>query len=98
MLQYLQGGDDWQSGHKKQILALGATEVPIAGRARQGTPLEAARAALALSAQPKSMPGREQERAEILRFVEEAVAAGEAHYDRSAVCLRQLAMPLEQVC
>ena len=51
--------------------------MPIARRARTLTPLEGARAALALTAAPRSMPCREQERAEILRFVEEAVAAGE---------------------
>ena len=57
-------------------MALGATECPAARRAARLTPLEGARAALALTAAPKSMPCREQERAEIMRFVEEAVAAG----------------------
>ena len=57
-------------------MALGAPEAPAARRARALTPLEGARAALALTAAPRSMPCREQERAEILRFVEEAVAAG----------------------
>ena len=71
-----QGGDEWESGKRKQIMALGATECPAARRAAQLTPLEGARAALALTAAPKSMPCREQERAEITRFVEEAVAAG----------------------
>lgn len=71
-----QGGDDWQTGRKKQIVALGAAEAPAGCRARAMTPLEGARAALALTAAPRSMPCREQERAEILRFVEEAVAAG----------------------
>ena len=76
-LQCIQGGDEWQSGRKKQILALGSTEMPTARRVRALTPLEGARAALALTAAPRSMPCREQERAEILHFVEEAVAAGE---------------------
>ena len=58
-------------------MALGATECPAARRAAQLTPLEGARAALALTAAPKSMPCRQQERTEITRFVEEAVAAGE---------------------
>ena len=57
-------------------MALGAAEAPAARRARALTQLEGARAALALTAAPKSMPCREQERAEILRFVEEAIAAG----------------------
>lgn len=76
----MQGGDDWQSGRKKQILALGTTEMPTARRARALTPLEGARAALALTAAPKSMPCREAERADIMRFVEEAIAAGEAPF------------------
>lgn len=61
-------------------MALGATECPAARQAARLTPLEAARAALALTAAPKSMPCREQERSEITRFVEEAVAAGEVLY------------------
>ena len=54
-------------GSKKQIVALGrrggARRMPE--RAAQMTPLEGARAALALTAAPRSMPCREQERAEI---------------------------------
>ena len=49
----LQGGYDWQSGRKRQILALGAMEVPAATRTRALTPLEGARAAVALKAAPK---------------------------------------------
>ena len=66
-------------------MALGAAEAPTARRAHALTPLEGARAALALTAAPKSMPCREQERAEILRFVEEAVAAG-AHESLPPPC------------
>ena len=51
----LRGGCDWQSRRKRQILALGAMEVPAARRMRALTPLEGAHAAVALTAAP-TMP------------------------------------------
>jgi hypothetical protein len=48
------------------------------------TPLERARAALALAATPAAMPCRDAERAAIARFVEEAVGAG-ARFARFAL-------------
>ncbi|CAL8469764.1 g9306 [Coccomyxa elongata] len=74
----VQGGEDWAAGRRKETLGLGAAGIPAAARMRGGrTPLETARAALALTSAPGAMPCREAERAEIARFVEEAVAAGE---------------------
>lgn len=73
----MQGGEDWAAGRRKETLGLGAAGIPAAARMRGGrTPLETARAALALTSAPGAMPCREAERAEIARFVEEAVAAG----------------------
>ena len=55
-------------------MGLGAAAIPASLRARDRTPLETASAALASA--PGVMPCREAERADIARFVEEAVAAG----------------------
>lgn len=46
---------------------------------REGTPLQRARAALALTAVPASMPCREEERARILQFVEKALTGAPRH-------------------
>lgn len=72
----VQGGQEWASGRRKETVGLGAASIPASVRARDRTPLETARAALALTASPGPMPCREAERAEISRFIEEAVAAG----------------------
>jgi origin recognition complex subunit 1 len=104
-----QGGEDWASGKRKAVLGLGAAGIPASVRARAATPLETARAALALMSAPKSMPCREQERTDIMRFVEEAVRAGApnlclpqqlcgatcAHLSCSATALKRMANCLE---
>lgn len=46
------------------------------GSAWQLTPMGRARAALALTATPKSLPCREKERAELMRFVDATVTPG----------------------
>jgi hypothetical protein len=78
ILSSCQGGEEWASGRRKETLGLGAAGIPASIRARDRTPLETARAALALRSGPGVMPCRETERADIARFVEEAVAAGGA--------------------
>lgn len=60
------------------MLGLGAAGIPASVRNCAATPLETARAALALTSAPKSMPCRDQERADIMHFVEDAVSAGES--------------------
>lgn len=72
------------SGQRAHILGLGAAGIPASARAREGTPLERARAALALTATPAAMPCRDAERAAIARFVEEAVSAG-AHFTHKSL-------------
>ncbi|KAK9805893.1 hypothetical protein WJX73_002145 [Symbiochloris irregularis] len=64
-----QGGEDWAAGK------LGADHIPSSrGQAAQEAPLMSrARAALALTAAPKSLACREKERAELMRFVEASV-------------------------
>ena len=59
------------------VLGLGASQIPETARLFQGSELCRARALLALTAAPSSLPCREAEREAIARFVREAVAAGE---------------------
>jgi hypothetical protein len=74
----VQGGDDWTAvGSKNPIVGLGASEIPAATREQQeANPLQRAHAGLALTAAPANMPCRGAERAQITKFVEEAVLAG----------------------
>ena len=74
-----QGGEDWVAGRREQILGLGAAGINAGLRVREGTRLERARAALALTAVPASLPCRERERADILQFVEDAVTGAPLH-------------------
>lgn len=73
----LQGGA-WQAGQPDSLSGLGAAQVPAWGRdgSAEADPLARAQALLALTAAPRSMPCRDNERAAITAFVEEALTAG----------------------
>ena len=69
-----QGGEDWQLA---QHQADGADAGQRAAAAQaQGTALQQARARLALTAVPQTLPCREKERDQIRAFVEGCVTAG----------------------
>ena len=74
----VQGGDDWVAAQRDSLSGLGAAEIP-AGRQGPGqgaSPMASARALLALTAIPCTMPCRDTERAAITAFVEESLSAG----------------------
>ena len=79
VLCHRQGGDEWAAGK------MGTDEVPSRQKPVEAHPMARARAALALTAAPKSLPCREKERAELLRFVEASVMPGGAC---AGVCVR----------
>ena len=57
---------------------LGTAEVPASSRQGEGSsPMARAQALLALTATPRSMPCRDNERAAITSFVEESLTAGD---------------------
>lgn len=63
--------------HRDALSGLGAGEIPAASRqGEEAPPLARAQALLALTATPRTMPCRENERATISAFVEESLTAG----------------------
>ncbi|KAL3142669.1 hypothetical protein ABBQ38_002975 [Trebouxia sp. C0009 RCD-2024] len=72
-----QGGSEWVEAHRDALSGLGAGEIPAASRqGEEAPPLARAQALLALTATPRTMPCRENERATISAFVEESLTAG----------------------
>ncbi|KAK9830101.1 hypothetical protein WJX72_009780 [[Myrmecia] bisecta] len=71
-----QGGDDWAGGKRQNIQGLGAAEIPEAARRGEGPPLAQARRLLTLTAPPRTMPCRESERAQVMKFVQDTLAGG----------------------
>ena len=69
-----QGGEDWQLA-QHQAGKAEAGQRAAAARV-QGTSLQQARARLALTAVPQTLPCREKERDQIRAFVEGCVTAG----------------------
>lgn len=59
------------------LLKLGTSQIPESARVRQASLLSRARAALALTSAPATMPCRETERETIAAFVRESIQAGE---------------------
>lgn len=73
-----QGGSEWVEAHRDALSGLGAAEIPAASRqGGEACPMARAQALLALTATPRTMPCRENERAAITAFVEESLTAGE---------------------
>lgn len=68
----LQGGEGWAAGK------LGTDQIPGRQTLAESNPMGRARAALALTACPKTLPCRDKERGELMRFVEASVTPGEA--------------------
>lgn len=73
---YSQGGGDWALG-KRDYQALGAGEIPATARQQDGSAAGRARAALSLTALPKQLPCRDEERKQIAEFLEDALGGGE---------------------
>ena len=71
----MQGGADWALAAKDRK-ALGAAEIPRAARQQDSSVAGRARAALALTAQPRQLPCRDSERLQVARFLEEALGQG----------------------
>lgn len=66
-----------KGGQRVPAVGLGAAEIPAFARATQKkTPLQEAHAALALATAPSRLPCRDAERAQISRFIQDAVLAG----------------------
>ena len=70
-----QGGIDWALD-KRDYQALGMEEIPGAARRQDESAVGRARAALALTALPKSLPCRDAERKQIQDFLGEVLAPG----------------------
>ncbi|KAA6424992.1 MAG: origin recognition complex subunit 1-like [Trebouxia sp. A1-2] len=72
-----QGGSEWIEAQRDSLSGLGAAEIPASSRQGEGaSPLARAQAVLALTANPRTMPCRDSERAAITSFVEESLTAG----------------------
>ena len=71
-------GSGWQAAQPDSLSGLGAAQVPAWGRdgSAEADPLARAQTLLALTAAPRSMPCRDNERAAITAFVEETLTAG----------------------
>ena len=77
-LAVLQGGSEWVEAHRDALSGLGAGEIPATSRqGGEASPMAQAQALLALTATPRTMPCRDNERAAITAFVEESLTAGE---------------------
>ena len=75
----LQGGSEWIEAQRDSLSGLGAAEIPASSRQGEGaSPLARAQAVLALTANPRTMPCRDSERAAITSFVEESLTAGQS--------------------
>ena len=77
----MQGGAEWALA-RRDLLALGLSEIPQAARQRETTPAGRARAALALTTLPKHLPCRDAERAQINQFLEDILCPGAHHASR----------------
>ena len=76
----MQGGNDWIEAQRDGLSGLGAAEIPASSRQGEGaSPLAQAQAVLALTANPRTMPCRDSERAAITSFVEDSLTAGQSH-------------------
>ena len=65
--------------HRDALSGLGAGEIPASSRqGEEASPMARAQALLALTATPRTMPCRDNERTAITAFVEESVTTGEA--------------------
>ncbi|KAL0033288.1 hypothetical protein WJX77_001908 [Trebouxia sp. C0004] len=72
-----QGGSEWIEAQRDSLSGLGAAEIPASSRQAEGaSPLARAQAVLALTANPRTMPCRDSERAAITSFVEDSLTAG----------------------
>jgi hypothetical protein len=82
----VQGGSEWVAAQRDTLSGLGAAEIPASSRQKEGaSPLARAQALLALTANPRTMPCRDNERAAITSFVEDSLTAG-----RSSLLLPKL--------
>ena len=75
----VQGGEEWAAAQRDSLSGLGAAEIPAGrgeGPGEGATPMARAQALLALTAVPRTMPCRDNERAAITAFVEESLSAG----------------------
>ncbi len=84
----LQGGSEWIEAQRDGLSGLGAAEIPASSRQGEGaSPLARAQAVLALTANPRSMPCRDSERAAITSFVEDSLTAGQSSLMLPMLCL-----------
>ena len=75
----VQGGSEWIEAQRDSLSGLGAAEIPASSRQGEGaSPLAQAQAVLALTANPRTMPCRDSERAAITSFVEDSLTAGQS--------------------
>ena len=75
----VQGGSEWIEAQRDSLSGLGAAEIPASSRQGEGAaPLARAQAVLALTANPRTMPCRDCERAAITSFVEDSLTAGQS--------------------
>lgn len=65
------------AAHRDALSGLGAGDIPAASRqGEEASPMARAQALLALTATPRTMPCRDNERAAISTFVEESLTSG----------------------
>ena len=75
----VQGGSEWIEAQRDSLSGLGAAEIPASSRQGEGaSPLARAQVVLALTANPRTMPCRDSERAAITSFVEDSLTAGQS--------------------